>query len=283
MSDLHFYVDRLRAPYSEPVRQERTYDVDGTAYTIQCVSHTRHPSLLQQLREAAYAGIGGVGASALGSERIPLNDRAIQLYAAIVKEIGSRYAEAAGAQPSADLEPERVVGLWAAQVRNLVRDGDLPAEALDEARDTARGWVHRIEAHFNPPKQLELTVERHTTEIRRRVVHTLTGGHYEEDILVPTTRRIPAPCPQCGERIAYERGSGNQIFALLLEYQELGVARTVGRLRAACRACGYEWHGEDAARALMVAIDEKDRELQEAELEDDTPARNYARELATSG
>lgn len=286
------YVNRLRYPYSDVVVNEKHYRVGaapgapGARHTIICVSHTDRDPLLQQLRDAVHSSFGSHGAATRGSERIPFNADALELYAAISKSIGDEYYEVADANPDPRWEPEEVLGKWLLLIENGVRGGTIDEGYPEAARSEARGWVDRIEGLFNPPRKLELTVVRQVTEHRKRAVQTYTRGTQIEEIQVTREVRIPAPCPECEERYAYDAGTGNRRFALVLEYWELG-AETFGKLRATCGACGYEWHGQDAARNLMVLIDEKDRELQELEaarqLLDTPDAHDYVHPVAAAG
>lgn len=268
--DLHTHVKRLRERHREPITQTNPAGVT-------CVSYTEHPGLIQQLRDAVHGSFGSRGAASLGAERIPINVNALNLYEELKHDIAAEYKDATGREPGRDDTPERLLAQWALAIVNGIRSGTLPEGSDEVAADLAQTWVLQIEDLFNPPKQLELTVERERETVTyRRVVKHTTGEAREERVVTTSTYRIPAPCPRCGERYG-SLSTGDRVLALLLEYWELG-ALTFGRLRATCRACGWEWHGEDAARRLMVAIDEKDRELREA---DDTPepsesARIYA-------
>lgn len=291
MSDLGknllHYVNRLRYPYSDIIVNEKHYRVgDGTRHTIICVSHTDRDPLLQQLREAVHSSFGSHGAATLGSERIPFNPDALELYEAIVEAIRDEYYEVADTAPDPRWAPEDVLGKWLLLIENGVRAGTVDEGYPEAARSEAHGWVDRIEGMFNPPRKLELTVARTVTEHRTRELMSYTGATRFEEIQVTREIRLPAPCPECEERYAYDPGTGNRRFALVLEYWELG-AETFGKLRAVCGACGYEWHGQDAARSLMVLIDEKDRELQELDAARerlDTPdASNYVQDAAFAG
>lgn len=276
------YLDRLTLPHKEMVIQSRRYRTSGGMHEVACVSHTDRDGLIVQLREALVGGVGRHGASGFGADRIPLNEGALTLYRTIERQIIRDYLDMG--LPAADVgtvPPERLLRRWYVAHAKLVLD----QKATDEtALRQARMWVAQIEAMFNPPSRLELTVERRWVDEVPTVVRTATGRERTVIRKVERSKREPAPCPKCGERYGYDPTNGDRMLALLLEYYELG-PQTFGNLRAECRFCGWEWHGEAAARDLMVAIDEKDRELQADEeverlrplLIGDTPdARSYA-------
>jgi len=88
-----------------------------------------------------------------------------------------------------------------------------------------REWANQIRGMLNPPKTLELT----------------------------------APCPEC--RVAfYINEEGDPVPNPISVNYWANSASVWEGAKATCRACGYEWKGQWALRALRHAVDDMDAE-----------------------
>jgi hypothetical protein len=214
--DLLFYVDRLRAPYRDPV-------VQVNENRIQCVNHVERDGLLKQLRDAIYSGIGHHGASSAGAFRLPFDAGALTLYSHLEDEIGAAFYNLTG-EP-VYLELERTLSAWYLAHTEQVRKGRLTLLDDDRALVWVRGWVGRVEDLFNPPSTLSLRDD---------------DGR-------------PSACPACHTRFAFDVDSGDRVFALRVEIRD-PAHEVFGSVRGLCRACGAEWRGEVEARGLALRL-----------------------------
>lgn len=246
-------VARLSETHQEQVRQVNQHGVT-------CLTLVTRPPLLIQLRDAVYSSTGRRGASSLGSERIPINAGALELYARIRNQVNDSYEALTGDVAPPDLE--HTLWLWHKAFLNAIRDGEVDQESVDRATARAQQWVEQIEGMFDPPKVLELMVER--VEIVEAFVDTRSYFDVAprlQRVQREERRTLPAPCPKCTARYAEDPATGNRVLAVVVEYHEGG--DLFGTLRAVCRACNHEWRGAEAGRPLQALIQETDHRLQQ--------------------
>jgi ribosomal protein L37AE/L43A len=108
---------------------------------------------------------------------------------------------------------------------------------MERILSMVEGWGRKIEGHFDKPKKLEVTINL-----------------YRKDRAGEIHRRIPAPCPSCGESYAHHPVTGDKTFALILEYREVG-KDTMGTAIATCRFCGETWKAGSGVRELAYAVE----------------------------
>lgn len=224
MSDLLTAVDALTLPSVVKVKQS-----DGDReWTTDC----RQDALLIQLRDAVAGGIGSHAGSSLARERIPVNADALELFQSIAADVSKWYLTVPGRRGGLVLT-DRLRG-WYVHHANEVRAGKVSQFTDLEVTRKVEGWVSKIRGTFDPPIRLELT-------------EVIDG------------RMVPVACPaaDCGERFAFDRRTGDQVIALVVEYRELGV-ETLDQAVASCRACGGEWRGRAALRGLRWLLDERE-------------------------
>lgn len=139
------------------------------------------------------------------------------------------------------------------------------------------GWVKRIKDMFEPTSKLEVTTDFYepilddfgvqrtkrkrfplTNElgIQLRTMDNVPRWRMEA---VPQYRKTtrPAPCPECGERFAFDPATGDRITALVIEYREAG-ERTLEAATATCRSCGIGWKGKGGLEELAASISDDD-------------------------
>lgn len=238
--DMLWYVDRLRAPYTE--RHNQVFP-DGRRK----VTKVQHDGLLKQLRDSVYGGIGATGRSGTDPlARLPIDANALHLYERIENQI--RWAlERATHQPG-HVSVEQTLTDWYVAHTNDVSRGLVSPDADDRAFHMVMGWVTAIDEHFNRPITFELTVTR-TWEVDGEVRSTdYTGGVRTRIVTRTRSKKMPAPCPECRERYGTDE-SGARIFALHAEARETEPG-VYGHLRAHCAACGHEWFGDLQVKEL---------------------------------
>lgn len=224
MSDLLTAVDALTLPSVVKVKQS-----DGDReWTTDC----RQDALLIQLRDAVAGGIGSHAGASAARERMPIDAGALELFQSIASDVSKWYLEVPGRREHL-LVTDRLRG-WYVHHANEVRAGKVSPFTDLEVTRKVEGWVSKIRGTFDPPIRLELT-------------EVIEG------------RMVPVACPatDCGERFAFDRRTGDQVIALVVEYRELGV-ETLDQAVASCRACGGEWRGRAALRGLRWLLDERE-------------------------
>lgn len=156
--DLEYYVDRLTRPFQVHVlqRTEALSEIDASA-SVEVerkasarIRSAEHDGLIKQLREAVVGGIGShAGGGGAGSERLPFDDGARELYDSIEDEVSAWYVRLT--EMPVHLLPERTLrGLHLV----LLQGAEGPRDLL--LRRTER-WSKAIEALFDPPKTREFT------------------------------------------------------------------------------------------------------------------------------
>lgn len=215
-------VDELSLPGKVKVAQsdgERSWTVDAE----------RVP-LLIQLRDAVAGGIGSHGGSALGSERMPIDAGALELFDEIAGQVSEWYL--AIPQRRQHLLVTDRLRAWYVFHVSEVRAGRISEVSDRDALELVTSWVARIRLMFDPPIRLDFT--------------ELVDG-----------RQMPAACPVvgCGARYAIDARSGDRVIAVVLEYREAG-AETLDGSVGKCRACGREWVGRFGVRELAHGINE---------------------------
>lgn len=176
--DLLHYVNLLRQPHRTPHIQRPD---DAPPF----IGYSEHDGLLAQLRAAIVGGIGTHGGSStVGSERLPFDASALQLYDHIETGIANLYVEAH--QEPIHLEPERNLADWYRTVSEARSRGDITDELWGSLHTQVSTWVRAIEDKFNPWRQREWN----------------------------------APCPECSELYAWDQTTGNRVRAIVMDYRE---------------------------------------------------------------
>lgn len=179
------------------------------------------PPLLEQLRDAIFAGMEKGGSSGSFGSRVPIDPAALELYEQIDREITAVWVAAFHRVPSID-RVEALLGEWAAWAddETLVPVGGREVYAVD----AVRGWVTLIEDFF--------------------------------DSLRPS--EIHAPCVQCGADYVYRHVDGeNRKIAALRFNRDRATGAT---LSASCSECGAKWlphQFEILAKALGIDVEAK--------------------------
>lgn len=187
------------------------------------VSELKHAPLLIQLRDAVVGGISKHAGSSLGSERIPLDAGALELFDQISVTVNGWYL--AVPVPRRHMVITDRLRAWYVHHANLIRAGRVSEEVDREATRTLVSWMDQIRAQFDPPIILEL-------------LHR-------------------CPMDSCGQQWALNPSTGDRIVALVVEYREVG-AETLDQAVGRCRACGSEWRGRFALRSLRYQLDHQD-------------------------
>ncbi|TFD27506.1 DUF7341 domain-containing protein [Cryobacterium cryoconiti] len=251
-------VDKLSQPRT-------TAAIQANDAGITCTSSVEHEPLLAQLRAAIVGGIGSHAGSSPGNERIPFDAGALELYDRIEAEI-SEWFTIRLEQP-VYLTPEQTLRQWYIAYHSDRTAGNVTDEAYQEKVRTLEGWARSIVAKFDPPRTLELTIalrEPDTTVVRKygEVVKDDAGNPVRKVKLDPITkkpltriaRHLPAACPECEATIAHNPKTGDQTFALILEYHD-DALDTVADAAAICRSCEATWVGGVRVRALALHIE----------------------------
>ena len=184
MSDLLTAVDALTLPSVVKVRQS-----DGDReWTTEC----RQDALLIQLRDAVAGGIGSHAGSSAARERMPIDAGALELLSQIERVVSVWYWSVPNVRLKVDLSTR--LRVWYVHHANQVRGGKLSAAEDAKTTRLVEGWVSKIRGTFDPPIRLELT--------------EMVDG-----------RMVPVACPatDCGERFAFDRRTGDQVIALVVE------------------------------------------------------------------
>jgi len=228
LKDILDIVDKLTKPWEETF---------GPAVTGERYVTVKHESLLAMLRENIVAGIGGDGSS-LGSQRVPLNQSAFELYDAIEGEVSEAFVRLTG-KPAYPL-PEETLRQWFVAFSLAQSRAQVTEFGERGALKMVRGWVARITAMFNPPE------ERYLPEEVKEMMPTTNGP-------VPVKMTKPKACPLCGERYKVN-ADGDQTYALVMQW----MTEQPDSLRGLCKSCDVVWEGENALWDLRVALDKAD-------------------------
>lgn len=226
MSDRPTFYDLLETLTAEPHYEHR----DGKQFLT-------HIGLLQQLREAVFAGMETTGGSSAFGSKPPMDAGAEDL----LNEITIQASEALAAVsnlPTPYGHAESYVRLWAGQthadrlvgVSSRVTDHgitELEAHAAGVTRvyreTTAttsykllQSWVERIEGFFNPPSGAE----------------------------------IQAACPNCGQRYVHKQKDGQHVQSSALNF--IRDRDTGATLEAKCSACKRSWPPAEFERLAVL-------------------------------
>jgi hypothetical protein len=206
----------------------------GPADTGDIYVNVKNEPLLKMLREAVGAGIGG-GGSSLGSERVPINQAAYELYGQIEQGISELFVAATG--KPIYMYPEQTLRQWYVAFMLEVSRGTVSDRRQSEMLHIVRGWANRILAMFNPP------IERYLPEEVKVEIATPNGS-------VEVTQTMPKACPICGNRYKIN-DDGDRVYALVMQWFD----RRPESLTGLCKACDKVWAGENALWDLRVAMD----------------------------
>lgn len=222
-ADLLSVVDALTKPTHTMVGQ---WWGEGCPWCRERVEHqhsTRvsHPPRIDQLAAAVTdAQNPGTGSSAsLASTRNALDADALHLWDDIMRATHDWCIDV-GVKPSRD--PVRNLRAWYAATLAMIEP------QLGFFEKTMRGWVVRIDAHLDPPVQLQVT-------------HS---------------------CPVCGADTWEDAEGAVFLHPLVISYRR-GEADVLGTSRGLCRACGHVWRRTNELRALAWGIENPDASLQE--------------------
>lgn len=260
-------VNKLTHPHKTRVMQSNDAG-------ITCISEVEHDPLLILLRDAVAGGTGPHAGGTLGSERIPLNPTAMELFDDIAGQINAWYLALPDHREHRYIN-DRLTD-WYLDYENRRRGGR--TTRFEDTAVTAKleAWAEQVEAMFDPPQVLELTVEIRQPIMKpktRTRVNLDTGERFKEQVLdgdgnpimkqkldrnrKPMFRVVthqPAACPVCGAQYAADPRTGDQKFALIVEYRALG-AETLDKATGLCRACNAVWEGRHGVRELRWLID----------------------------
>ena len=265
-------VDRLTLNHVTKVLQTKTVG----ELEIACISDVDHEPLLRMLRDAVAGGTGAHNTSGIGSERIPLNSGALELWDEMVKRINTWYRTVPNHREETHIWDR--LRQWYVDFENRRRAGKITDTEEHDALQTVEGWARSIENMFDPPIVLELTKEHwEPVMIPKTRVRIINGerikepiyDHQNEPVMTrkldalkrPVSRLIktePAECPLCGQKYAYDPKTGDQITALIIEYRNIG-AETLDKATGMCRSCATVWHGRSALRELRFDIELRER------------------------
>lgn len=188
---------------------------------IMCVTTINHDPRLQHLRSAI---VGGIGSHAGGSNepRLPFDAGSLALYTEIETAISTWFVDLM--QKPVYLTPEQTLRQWYIGFHDAYLKGAVTDEERYEYTKTLRKWAHQIDSKFDPPRKLELM----------------------------------APCPECGERHAFDPKSGDLMPALIVEYHEEG-SQTVVNAMVSCRSCEAVWPGDSGCRSVAWSIEQMEK------------------------
>lgn len=220
----------------------------------QVVASLKRDGLLKQLRTAIVGGIGSHEGAAPGRERIPFDTGAVELYDSIEKDITKRFVNLL--QKPVFLELEKNLTEWYLEYTNQYRAGKISAKDYDHATATVESWCRKIEGHFDKPRQLEVTVHVWERDETGAIVMEDIGGRQKPKV----AKRLPAPCPVCGEAYARVPKTGDQVFALVLEYREIG-PETIDKATGLCRFCEQVWKAGSGLRQLAWSVEQEEIRL----------------------
>lgn len=211
-------VNRLLEAVTKLTTPHKSRIMQSNAAGISCISEVEHEPLLIQLRDAVAGGTSRHAGASLGSERIPLDPAALELFDRIVAQINAWYLQLPNVREERYIH-DRLTD-WYVDFENRRRAGTIPDSEERETIRLVAGWAHTVEGMFDPPVTLELT----------------------------------AQCPVCGERYAHNPKTGDQIAAIVIEYRNIGT-ETLDEATGLCRFCAAVWRGRTALRQLRFEID----------------------------
>lgn len=250
IDDLLAAVQRLTDPYHDVKRIVDDNPDGGTDRSV--IAKLKRDGLIKQLRNAVVGGIGSHEGAAAGRERIPFDTGALDLYHAMERDITERFVTLT--RKPVYLELERTLREWRAAFEDGYAKKHVTDDTLHNAVHAMEGWARKIEAHFDKPKSLEVTI------IHKARPDDAPEVKFE-DMLCPTKEhRHPAPCPVCGEPFAHNPKTGDKTFALLLEYRELG-PDTMDSATGLCRFCDAVWKAGSGMRELAYEIEKAEETL----------------------
>lgn len=270
-------IDKLTKPHTTRI-------IQANDAGISCINIINHEPLLLRLRRSLVGGFSPHDAgSSSARERIPMNAGALAMFDEISLQINRWYL--AAFETPEHIYVEQRLRRWYAQ---WATSDPSEAELVRITRLVER-WVDQISAFFDPHQTLELTVAireplwqvkktRQYVGMRDgkksyRVLPLLDADG--EPVLIPKTdpetgqqkyriiKRLPATCPRCGEYVAYDPKTGDQIFALILQYREEGLG-TIQHAMAECRFCEHHWTGGSGVRELSYTIEQEDEAMNAA-------------------
>lgn len=251
--DLLAAIDKLTTEYRD-AHWLQDDDTDKTA-----IVRIKRDGLLKQLRESIAGGIGSHAGSSDPRTRIPIDAGALELYNQIEENITEWFVEYAK-QP-VHLDPETNLRQWFILFKVKQEQGRIPHEIEREYLRIVEGWVHSIEAKFDPPKTLELTVNEFY-----RSVDSNGNAQYDENgdpiyLMDGDRRRVKArhlaECPLCGAQRAFDPKNGDQMPALILEFRDEG-NQTLENATGLCRSCAEVWRGGHRVRLLSWEVGQQE-------------------------
>jgi hypothetical protein len=249
--------DALRHAVHSLTRGKKPAVIQISPAGISCVSRPQQDSLLEMLDASRVGGTGAHSSgSGMDSARVPINTAALTLWEQIRVVVNRWYIAGLGEAAPADLG----VALDRWYANHIVYQRTIgKITEQDERRygDQLWSWHRSIEAMFDPMVPIELT---RTVFIPR--LDTVTGEPlvYGDGTPMLRTERRPAVCPVCENDVAWDRETGDQVFALLVEYRRSAGEDALAHSKATCRFCGETWLGKSGCEALNEALDHQERE-----------------------
>jgi hypothetical protein len=176
------------------------------------------PALLDELRDAASASVGGSGSSGSSApnERTALNIAAFTMYEDITGRIGEMYASSAEQRLRPTKDPKHNLRGWLDAFEHDERLGEVNATQLRVQRQRLASFVERITDLSDPPS-----------------VKEITGS---------------CPVIDCGERYWTIDREGTRTSTLYVQI------RPGQALTARCHWCGSTWTGETQLEDLAVEL-----------------------------
>jgi len=249
--DRHDYLLEALEALTKP---RTTRVMQGNDAGITCISTLQHEPLIAMLRNAIAGATGSKGGSSDGALRIPINPAALKLYDEIWRTSGEWFTALTREPIRASAELN--LSGWFLAFRDARGAGDVTGEIEREHTRQLSSWVRQITGLFDPMVVVEVT-----TAYREPITDAYGKPKVNrkgEPRVRKTTR--PAECPECGERFAFDRSTGDRITALVIEYRETG-EETLDTAVATCRYCGATWEGNYRIRMLSYQIDEREKEI----------------------
>lgn len=239
-------VEKLAKPYHDREVIVDDDPIHGTDKKV--IASLPRDGLLKQLRSAVVGGIGSHEGALPGRERLPFDTGALELYDAIEKDVTRKFVNLV--QKPVHLELERTLMQWYLAFIDAHSKGSVADGQLLSAVTVMRGWVLKIEAHFVQPKQLELTVNQYARDTDGNILEAADKSWVVES-------RLPARCPLCDAEFAVVPETGFRVWALVLEYRELG-RDTMKSALGLCRACKAVWEGGSGVRELAYQLEQQE-------------------------
>lgn len=238
----------------EKLTKRRKPMVIQTRGGISCVSRPEQLSLLEQLDDARAGGtMGGGGGRSLDGSRIPINAAAVTLWEEIQTTTAKWFRDAYGTPAPRD--PASALRRWFLSVQDWRARGQATADDEEFFIGQVRTWADTIGAMFDPMVPLELTRQIFVPRVHQKTGEPIVDRHGEPRLRVETR---PAFCPACENDVAYDPETGDQRFALIVEYRRSAGEDALRSAVATCRFCGETWLGEAGCKKLIAAIDEQE-------------------------